>query len=609
MVVPVVLICSLAIGAGQAQSLGRGVSVIVVGTQQEAEELRTRIDQGDSFEALAMTHSKDASASSGGYIGAMDPINLDVEFRSVLQELSPGAVSSVVRYGAGFVLLRRGTADEDAWRLQNNKGTNALQQGHYKEAGSLFLAAVQQAERLRPSNFPLAESLVGLARASLYQQTYTDAERHARRSLAILEKQIGSAHEAVISGLSVLATAVQSRGGYSEAEQIYRRILSIRWSEYSESAKVGSSEVLENLAETIALSYTGDARLNEALENYRQSVAAAKLKKSLYLAMRDGLFTANLVEESETLMEQAVRSYPDSRQLRFQLAELYVKTRKYREALKVFEDALQRGAHPDPSVDRGQRVLIYEKIAEVNELMDRFDDAFDAIRKAIKISPESAGPRVALGDLYLSRTMMEESAAEYERANDNNPAIAAAHYGLAQASLNLGRVAESVEEARRALALDPAHQKARYVLAMALVRSGQEREGRAILEEYRQKEAEERTLESAKKDVAATGRAVSELVAEGKLQEAGQLLLETIPSHPEASVLYLRLGLIQGRMGLHREAIQTFETMVNLGLDDFMVHRSLSREYVLAGDLAAGQAQRALYLQKYDAALVLKAAS
>jgi hypothetical protein len=37
-----------------------------------------------------------------------------------------------------------------------------------------------------------------------------------------------------------------------------------------------------------------------------------------------------------------------------------------------------------------------------------------------------------------------------------------------------------------------------------------------------------------------------------------------------------------------------------------MVHRSLSREYVMAGDLEAGQAHRAMYLQKYDAALELK---
>ena len=43
--------------------------------------------------------------------------------------------------------------------------------------------------------------------------------------------------------------------------------------------------------------------------------------------------------------------------------------------------------------------------------------------------------------------------------------------------------------------------------------------------------------------------------------------------------------------------------MVRLKLDDFLVHRQLSREYELLGNLEGGQQHRAIYLQRYDAAL------
>ena len=74
------------------------------------------------------------------------------------------------------------------------------------------------------------------------------------------------------------------------------------------------------------------------------------------------------MEEAESLMQRAVRLYPDSRQLQFQLGELYVTWGKYQKAIEAFQEAARRGrpigprsgattTRPDLRKDRGDEFL------------------------------------------------------------------------------------------------------------------------------------------------------------------------------------------------------------------------------------------------------------
>jgi len=84
------------------------------------------------------------------------------------------------------------------------------------------------------------------------------------------------------------------------------------------------------------------------------------------------------------------------------------------------------------------------------------------------------------------------------------------------------------------------------------------------------------------------------------------ILSKGIREYPLNARLHLKLGLIQSRLGLHREAAETFETMIRMQLDDFLVHRQLAREYEQLGNKEGAQQQRVVYLQRYDAALQTK---
>jgi tetratricopeptide (TPR) repeat protein len=322
--------------------------------------------------------------------------------------------------------------------------------------------------------------------------------------------------------------------------------------------------------------------------------------------MRDGLIGASLHDEAEYLMLEAIRIYPDSRQLRYDLADVRGKSKKYAAAVEALNAALAVGTHPDPVVDRQQRILIHQRIAELSEFIDRFDDALVAIRAAVALDLNSVGSRQALGDLYLSHKMLDEAAEEYRQVISRNPGIAAAHYGLAQVSFNQGRFQTAAEQSAQAIRLDPTHQKARYVLAVALTRAGKADEGRTALEEYEQREAFLREAELRQREIAEGERAVSTLVAEGRLEDGIRMLLEAIRQRPTVAALRLKLGLIQSRQGLHHEAIATYREMVNLGLSNFLVHRNLALEYVVVGDKSESLSQRVVYLQRYDAALEAK---
>jgi len=495
---------------------------------------------------------------------------------------------------------------EDGWKLRQQEAQKALQSGRYADAVPLFLDAVQQAEQLHLDGVRLAESLNGLAQSYRYQQKHAEAESTARRALGILEDAFGPTHENLIPSLVNLAHATQSRGDHASAEEFYRRILSIRSSETVSNENKDTLDALENYADVLTYACTKDPRLQTALAKYRPSVVAGSLKKGVYVVMKDGLLAAELGDEAEMVMQHAVQTYPESRELRYQLADLYGKTRQYEKAVDALKVALRVGKHPDPEKDRQQRVMIYERIAELDEFVDRFDDAFAASRAAVSLDPNNPETHQALGGLYLSRMMLGEAAAEYRAAISLSPDLAQAHYGLAQAALDRGSLTEAAEEASKAIRLQPTHEKARYVLGMALIRSGRTDEGKAALAEYERREIARRSAEAGQKEFADAEKSVSERMQQGRLQEAADRVTELIRRQPAALTPRLQLGLVQGRLGLHREAIKTYETIIELGLSNFLVHRSLSLEHAEVGDASASLTQRVVYLQRYEAALDVK---
>ena len=407
-----------------------------------------------------------------------------------------------------------------------------------------------------------------------------------------------------VESLDKLAASALQRGDYVEAEKLYKGVLSLRWGAPASSSQADVFRVLEKFAEVLALGFIRDPRLEQgALRDFRQAVSATPLNLDLYGVMRDGLMSVTLVAEAESLMQHAIVTFPNSRQLRFQLAELYVTLQRYRKAKQWFEEAIRATAHPDPAIERTQRSLIYEKIAEMNTFMANFDEAVAVTKTALEMSPQNVGSRLVLGDLYYRRDMPHEAAAEYERVIVIEPASAAAYYGLAQVYLGLGRFAESAAAAEKALDLERNHHRARYVQAMALIRAGRDARGKQVLKDYQRMVADEQAAAAQREEIEALDRSVMGNVIDGNKEESIRLLRQGIALQPGAALLHFKLGLVHSALGQRAAAVQTFENMIRLKLDDFLVHRVLAVEYEALGKTALAQRHRAIHLQKFDAAL------
>jgi tetratricopeptide (TPR) repeat protein len=80
---------------------------------------------------------------------------------------------------------------DSGWTVQQDEAKKALGTGRYSEAASLFLAAIEQAEKLRLDDVRLSESLDGLAQSYRYQQKFAEAEVSAQRALLLLETGMG----------------------------------------------------------------------------------------------------------------------------------------------------------------------------------------------------------------------------------------------------------------------------------------------------------------------------------------------------------------------------------------------------------------------------------
>lgn len=81
--------------------------IIVVSSQDRAEQVAERLRQGADFAALAQTESLDPSAAQGGLIGPIALSELRAELRDALRDLPQGGVTGVLAMPTGYALVQR----------------------------------------------------------------------------------------------------------------------------------------------------------------------------------------------------------------------------------------------------------------------------------------------------------------------------------------------------------------------------------------------------------------------------------------------------------------------------------------------------------------------
>jgi tetratricopeptide (TPR) repeat protein len=346
--------------------------------------------------------------------------------------------------------------------------------------------------------------------------------------------------------------------------------------------------------------YLKDGQLKRALDAYELAISIAPYDEQLYLDIVEVYLEAGFADEADAALSRAARVFPNSRlprynQLNYRLAELYANAARVGKALEGFERAAR--VKGPVALD-----LIYKRIGDMQTDLLRFREALSAYTKALEMNPHHAGARLALANLYLRRNMLDDALAEFIRVIRASPRNVTALYGLAEVHSRSGRFQDSVRAAERALKLEPKHVLSHYIRGRALLRLGRHKEGEKALQAYRELEAMWRMADQRLRELHAFSSGGAALLLQGQFEEAIDLLREGIAKYPDAATLYFNLGLAQSEAGRHREAVQTFQTLIQRGLGDgSRIHENLAREYAILGEIRASERHRAIYLQMREA--------
>ena len=81
--------------------------IIVVESQNVAQEILERLKKGEDFAAIAVEKSIDPTADQGGFLGTIDPGGLRPELRDALKTINPGDFSPVIKIPEGYAILKR----------------------------------------------------------------------------------------------------------------------------------------------------------------------------------------------------------------------------------------------------------------------------------------------------------------------------------------------------------------------------------------------------------------------------------------------------------------------------------------------------------------------
>ena len=81
-------------------------SHILVDSEEEAGELKTELDGGAEFAALAAEHSSDGSAQSGGSLGWFGPGQMVPQFEAAVTQMEAGEIEGPVQTQFGWHLIK-----------------------------------------------------------------------------------------------------------------------------------------------------------------------------------------------------------------------------------------------------------------------------------------------------------------------------------------------------------------------------------------------------------------------------------------------------------------------------------------------------------------------
>src|SRR5262245_4365802 len=204
-----------------------------------------------------------------------------------------------------------------------------------------------------------------------------------------------------------------------------------------------------------ALSLLNQGHVLEAIDQFKQIVRSDPANGRAYFYLATVYTQMNEFEVAERYLRRAMELSPRQSSYYLQLGSIRFRQKQWRAALESFKQALELGPGSNEAA-------VWRNIGDVQvELFDR-DAALQAYETSLRIQPQDANTRLALGRFYLDRGERQRAIEHLRAALEIDPSLRPAYPVLGRAYRQAGELPEAIAVLRNALDTDPADQDSRY---------------------------------------------------------------------------------------------------------------------------------------------------
>ncbi len=146
--------------------------------------------------------------------------------------------------------------------------------------------------------------------------------------------------------------------------------------------------------------------------------------------------------QAEEFYQRAIASNPGFAPAYTHLGDLYLRIGRYQDAVRLLSEAVVIRPDYAPGLNRLARGFTHLRM---------YNDAVATIEKAIELAPEQPEHPTSLGMIQMELGLAHRAEESFSRALELDPALAAAHHGLAELARRQGRYPDALIRVDQAL--------------------------------------------------------------------------------------------------------------------------------------------------------------